>query len=63
MRSVAGLMAGGLTGMPEALLAGGSRVMPTSKAAQLATVDPETLDNFVRSCAGYCVISFLLGIA
>ena len=28
----------------------------------LLQVDPETLDNFVRSCAGYCVISFLLGI-
>lgn len=25
-------------------------------------IDPEISDNFVRSCAGYCVISYLLGV-
>eukprot|EP00960_Hanusia_phi_P040500 754489-Hanusia_phi.AAC.2 len=31
-------------------------------AAERAKFSEEILDNFVRSCAGYCVISFLLGI-
>ena len=30
--------------------------------AALSDVDPTAIDNFVRSCAGYCVITYLLGV-
>ena len=35
---------------------------PGSTSSQEGLVDPEVMDTYVRSCAGYCVITYLLGV-
>ncbi|CED84076.1 atypical pikk pi3k protein kinase [Phaffia rhodozyma] len=35
---------------------------PNERSIDTYGVDPKVLDTFVRSCAGYCVITYLLGV-
>jgi phosphatidylinositol 3-kinase len=37
-------------------------VAPDSLATESYGIDPQVMDAYVKSCAGYCVITYLLGI-